>query len=146
MKKPSYLTYIFFGALFGFILSRCGATNFAMLHDMFLFRGFQLFGVIGTAIPITAIGFAILKRLQKEKKLARPVHFPKRRLNPGTVPGSILFGIGWGLTGTCPGPAIIQVGEGHLTAIATVVGILVGNLAFRELHRRLWTWKPETCG
>ena len=146
MKAMKAVGYILFGAGFGFILSRCGATDYQVLHDMFLFRNFQLFGVIGSALPIAAVGFGMLKRSQKEKKLSRPVHFPKRKMNPGTIPGSILFGIGWGLTGTCPGPALVQIGEGHVTALATVAGILAGNLLFREVHRRYFSWKPETCG
>ncbi len=140
------LAYVLFGALFAFILSRCGATRFDYLHAMFTFRAFQMYGVIGTAIPVVMAGFAVIRKLKRERKLPASTRLPERRFHPGVVPGSILFGIGWGLSGTCPGPAIIQVGEGHLIALCTVGGILLGNWLYGVVHARYFHWKPEVCG
>jgi uncharacterized membrane protein YedE/YeeE len=61
------------------------------------------------------------------------------------VPGAAIFGLGWALTGTCPGPAIIQVGEGHWMALATVAGIFLGNWAYGLLHEKYFSWQVDFC-
>lgn len=140
------LSSVLYGALFGFILSRTGATRFDFLHDMFTFRAFHMYGVIGTAVPIAMLGFWLVRRLKAKGTLPPATKLPERRLHPGVVPGAILFGAGWGLSGTCPGPAIIQVGEGHLIALCTVGGILLGSWLYRLVHARFFRWPAEVCG
>lgn len=140
------LSYGFWGALFGFILSRSGATSFSRLHAMFTLREFHMFGIIGSAIPLVMIGFAVIRRMKKARTLPAATRLPVRRWTPGTLPGAVLFGLGWGLSGTCPGPAIIQVGEGNLLALVTVGGILLGNRLYRAVHAKYFHWTPEVCG
>ena len=146
MRRKGYAWYVLFGALFGFILSRSGATRFDYLHAMFTFKAFHMYGVIGSAIPVILAGFTLIKDAKKKGRLPRDTRLPNRRFHPGVVPGAILFGLGWGLSGTCPGPAIIQVGEGHWVALATVGGILAGNALYRLVHAKYFRWEPEVCG
>jgi uncharacterized membrane protein YedE/YeeE len=146
MRLRIHLPYLFFGALFAFIISRAGATSFQAIHQMFLFQDLHLYGVIGGAIAVALPGFWILERLKKRGLVKRTLKFASRRKTPGTVPGAILFGLGWAITGTCPGPAIVQVGEGHLVALATVAGIFLGNYLYGRLHGRYFTWQPDICG
>ncbi len=97
-------------------------------------------GVAAETRPVTAKG------LKAEGKLPASTRLPRRRFHPGVAPGAAVFGLGWGLAGTCPGPAIIQVGEGHLIALFTVGGILLGNWLYRIVHTRFFHWQPEMCG
>jgi uncharacterized membrane protein YedE/YeeE len=140
------LSYVCWGALFGFLLSRSGATSFARLHAMFLFEEFHMFGLIGTAIPVALLGFLAIRRLKARGALPAATRLPERRFFPGLVPGAVLFGIGWGLAGTCPGPAIVQVGEGRFVAVFTVGGILLGNWLYRLVHQKWFRWRMEVCG
>jgi uncharacterized membrane protein YedE/YeeE len=137
MRK--HLPYLFWGLGFGFIISRCGAVRFDYIRDMFLFKSAQLYFVIGGAIAVALPSFWLMKRRIKG------LPWPHRRLTPGTLPGAAIFGLGWAITGTCPGPAVVQVGEGHFVALATVAGILVGNLLYEAVHRRCFHWRPDTC-
>jgi uncharacterized membrane protein YedE/YeeE len=146
MKK--HLPYLFWGLGFGFIISRCGAVRFDYIRDMFLFKSAQLYMVIGGAIAVALPLFWWLK--DQGGPVGRPytgraLPWPHRRMTPGTLPGAAIFGVGWALTGTCPGPAVVQVGEGHFVALATVAGILAGNLAYEAVHRRWFHWRPDTC-
>lgn len=144
MKK--HLPYLFWGLGFGFIISRCGAVRFDYIRDMFLFQSAQLYFVIGGAIAVALPLFAWLQAREKAKARRGPkLPWPHRRLTPGTLPGAAIFGLGWAVTGTCPGPAVVQIGEGHFVALATVAGIFIGNLAYENAHRRWFHWRPDTC-
>lgn len=138
MKK--YLPYVFWGLGFGFIISRAGAVRFDYIRDMFLFKSPQLYFVIGGAIGVALPLFAWLKT-----RKIKGLKWPHRRMTPGTLPGAAIFGFGWAITGTCPGPAVVQIGEGHFIALATVAGIFVGNLAYEAAHRRWFKWTPDSC-
>lgn len=143
--KASWST-LFFGSLFGFIISRAGATSFQAINDMFLLKDLHLYGVIGGAIAVAMPGLYWMKRLKRAGRIKRPLKFASRRFTPGTLPGAALFGLGWAVTGTCPGPAIVQVGEGHVIALATVAGIFLGNWLYGRIHARVFTWVPDICG
>lgn len=140
MSLRRHLPYLFWGLGFGFIISRAGATRFDYIRDMFLLRSPQLYFVIGGAIAVALPLFAWMRA-----RGGRGRAWPHRRLNPGTLPGAAVFGVGWAFTGTCPGPAVVQLGEGHAIALATVAGIFVGNLLYEWAHRRWFHWRPDSC-
>ncbi len=144
MKR--YAAYVLWCLGFGFIISRAGAVRFDYIRDMFLFKSPQLFMVIGGAIGVALPLFWWLKsRESRLKKGAKKLPWPHRRLTAGTLPGAAIFGLGWAITGTCPGPSVVQIGEGHFIALATVAGIFVGNLVYVAAHRRWFHWKPDSC-
>jgi uncharacterized membrane protein YedE/YeeE len=61
------------------------------------------------------------------------------------MPGSLLFGVGWALSGACPSVALVQIGEGKLAALATLVGIFAGNYGYAWLHERRFRWSTGSC-
>jgi uncharacterized protein len=140
MKARAHLPYLFWGLGFGLIISRAGATRFDYIRDMFLLRSPRLYFVIGGAIAVALPLFAWLKASGP-----KGLPWPHRRLTPGTLPGAAVFGVGWAVTGTCPGPSVVQLGEGHFIAVATVAGIFLGNLLYEWAHRRWFHWRPDSC-
>lgn len=146
VKIKNHLSYAVWGALFGFIISRSGAVRFDFINQMFLLQDFRLYGMIGSAIATAMPGIWLMKRLKKRGLPAfKKIHFPSRRMTPGTLPGAALFGTGWALTGTCPGPAMIQLGEGHAMALFTVAGIFLGNYAYGLYHEKYLDWTLDFC-
>lgn len=91
------LFHVLSGAVFGFLLVQARATDFDAIAGMFLFRDFHLMGVMGAAIGTAALGFALLRR--RLGPSSSPDFKPKA-LNAGVVGGSLLFGVGWALSGT----------------------------------------------
>ena len=124
------------GTIFGLLLSRSGAADYDFIQAMFLFTDFQLYGIIGTAVVVTAPGLWLLKRHGRTITGAQLRVSPKPR-HPGNVCGGILFGAGWSITGMCPGPILVNLGEGKLYAVAALVGVLVGAGLFGSLYQRL---------
>ncbi len=121
---------------FGFALSRSGASDYDFIQRMFLFQDIQLYGIIGTGVAVAAPGIYLLKKHGKTLDGAPLVVEPKP-LHRGNVVGGILFGIGWSMTGMCPGPILVNIGEGKLYALAALAGTLLGAYFLGALYPRL---------
>ena len=125
--KSSWLRTFFPGLLLGFTVARLGFADFNELHRMLLFRDLRLLLAFAAAVSLSIALFAIFRgRL----KLA-PVRF-----HSGTIVGAVLFGIGWAVTGVCPGVALIQIGQGIWWAFATLSGIFLGTWIHSRLQKR----------
>jgi len=130
------LLYLALGIVLGFILSRSGAADYDNIQAMFLFDSIQLYGIIGTAVLITAPGLWLIKR-RGRTLFGRRVEIELKPLHRGNVAGGALFGIGWSLAGMCPGPILVNIGEGKIYALAVFAGALAGAGAFGGLYQRL---------
>ena len=130
------LFYLVFGVAFGFVLSRSGAADYNYIQGMFLFERFQLYGIIGTAVVLTAPGLWLLKRRGRTMTGSTLVVEPKPG-HRGNIVGGVLFGVGWSIAGMCPGPIFVNIGEGKLYALAALAGALVGAGAFGAAYERL---------
>jgi hypothetical protein len=127
--------YLGLGTAFGLVLSRSGAADYDVVQGMFLLESFQLWGIMGAALLVTAPGLQVLKRHGRSAGGA-PLHVRPKPRHPGNVVGGILFGIGWSLTGMCPGPILVNVGEGKLYALGALAGALTGAALFGVLYER----------
>ncbi len=123
------------GLALGYVLSWMGFADYDEIAAMFSLQSPRLWLAFALAVVVAAIGF----RYQRHSAPARPLH-------PGVIPGSIVFGVGWAITGTCPGSALTQLGEGQLPAAIAVLGIFVGTWAYGPIHRRFFRWDPGSCG
>ena len=132
--KP--LLFAALGLVFGWLLSRSGAADYDFIQKMFLFEHLQLYGIIGTAVAITAPGLWLLKRRGRTAS-GEPLTIETKPHHRGNIAGGILFGIGWSITGMCPGPILVNVGEGKLYAIAALAGVLVGASSFGAAYEKL---------
>ncbi len=132
----SLLFFIASGTLFGWVLSRSGASDYDFIQQMFLFDDIQLYGIIGTAVAVTAPGIWLLRRHGKSLFGHALVLTPKPA-HRGNLIGGVMFGVGWAMTGMCPGPVLVNIGEGKMYAVAALVGVLVGTGAFGALYSRL---------
>jgi uncharacterized protein len=130
------LLYVVLGTLFGFVLSRSGAADYDFIQGMFLFTNIQLYGIIGTAVVISAPGLWLIQRGGRTL-LGRHCSVETKPIHRGTVVGGLLFGIGWSMAGMCPGPILVNIGEGKLYAIAALAGALTGTSLLGELYPRL---------
>lgn len=131
-----HLRYALYGLLLGITLSRLGFSSYDEVHKMFVFSDFNLFLAfcVGTAASMVGF-FALTKRSQ----------LPKNPFHRGSVAGGVLFGIGWALTGACPSIVLVQIGEGQLIALTTLVGALAGAAIYPAVHRRFFKWDMGSC-
>jgi len=78
--------------------------------------------------------------------LYRKRDIPKKIYNGGTIPGSVMFGVGWAMTGACPSMALVQVGEGTLGALLTIFGIITGVWIYRAIAAPNFRLDTGICG
>ena len=130
------LPYLVLGTAFGWVLSRSGAADYDYVQRMFLFESFQLYGIIGTAVILTAPSLWLLKR-RGRTLTGEPLQIDLKPGHRGNIYGGILVGIGWSITGMCPGPILVNIGEGKVYALAALAGTLIGASAFGTLYPRL---------
>ena len=130
------LLYLVLGTIFGFALSRSGAADYDYVQGMFLFTRFQLYGILAAGVLFTAPGLWLVKRRARTLS-GKPIEIELKPMNRGTIAGSLLFGVGWSLTGMCPGPILVNIGEGKVYALAALAGAVAGAALFGSLYERM---------
>lgn len=125
------------GVVFGFTLAWAHLTDPHVIRDMLLLKEPHVFLIMGSAVAIAAIGVRVLK-LSNARCIVtgEPVDWTVEQPRTRHVAGSILFGIGWTVAGTCPGPVAAMIGEGRLAGVPVAVGLLAGVAVQRMLVPR----------
>lgn len=127
------------GLAFGAVLSALGFSSWDALHGMLTLSDPRLLATFAVAVTLLVIAWPLV--------LARRVAHPPapRRIHPGTIPGGILFGAGWAITGACPAAVWVQLGELQLGALATLAGIALGSWLYPRAHARWFRWSKGSC-
>lgn len=116
------------GALFGFGLSYAGMIRPEVVLSFLTFKDFGLMLVMGGAVVVVMVVFGLAPKLLKTPVLADVFQKHSATWNRDTAVGSALFGVGWGLCGVCPGPAIAGLGAGNASLLWALGGIALGAL------------------
>ena len=122
--------FLLAGVFFGFTLSRSGASDYNYIYHMFTGENLKLALLMGTAIIVAAIGMIILKALGNKDVKGKEIKINRKPLNKYTIIGGILFGIGWAVSGACPGTVLAQIGEGKVLGLVTCLGMWVGTYIY----------------
>jgi len=127
------------GIVFGLGLIVSGMSNPAKVLGFLDLAGPwdpSLAFVMAGAIAVGAIAFTVARR-RTRSLLGLEMHLPTaRRLDARLIGGSLLFGVGWGIAGFCPGPALVALGMGEAKAAVFVIAMLAGMGLFELLERR----------
>ena len=133
----SLLKYTFIGMLFGIVFVKAEIISWFRIQEMFKFQSFHMYGVIGTAVTVGIISVAIIKKyniktIKGEKIIIVPKPFSK-----GQIYGSLLFGLGWAMTGACPGPIFAQIGTGLISGFVILASALLGTWTYGFFQEKL---------
>ncbi len=126
MRASQTLSVLLAGALFGFGLALSTMVQPQVVLSFLQFRDAGLMLVMGGAVAVTLLAYRLLPRLMRQPLFERSFGHHVAELNRDTVLGAAVFGIGWGLCGVCPGPAIAGLGTGNLDLLWALAGILAG--------------------
>lgn len=134
MKNIKFLIY---GIGFGIILTKAEVISWFRIQEMFRFQSFHMYGIIGSAILVGALSIYLLKKFKVKDSKGDEIIFLKKPYNKGFVIGGILFGLGWALTGACPGPIFALIGSGYSVFIITMIFAIFGAWIYGLLQEKL---------
>ena len=133
-----YIVYLFVGIIFGIVLTKSEAISWYRIQEMFRFQAFHMYGIIGTAVVLGVILVAIIKRFHLKDINGEEIRFNTKPLNRYQyIFGGTIFGMGWALTGACPGPLYVLVGNGMTAFIAVIASAALGVLTYGALRDKL---------
>lgn len=132
------ILYLFIGTVFGIIMTKSEAVSWFRIQEMFRFESFHMYGIIGTAVVTGAISVILAKRFKW-----RTIDGADWKLSPKdfTVPrylfGGTIFGLGWAMTGACPGPMFTLLGHGVWSISLVILASVVGTFTYGLLRPKL---------
>ncbi|MCO6176455.1 YeeE/YedE family protein [Flavobacterium sp. NRK F10] len=126
------------GIVFGIVLTKAEAISWYRIYEMFMFQSFHMYGIIAVAIATGVIGIQLIKKKKIKDYKGFPIQFiDKDRGFVRYLAGGLLFGLGWGLVGCCPGPVFILLGTGAFSIIIVLAGALLGTFLYGILKDKL---------
>lgn len=131
------MKYLLVGILFGITLVKSEIVSWFRIQEMFHLASFHMYGIIGTAVIVGSIGVFIVKKLGLKSIYGENIHIDNKTFNKGQIIGAFLFGIGWAMTGACPGPLYAQIGSGFFTISVTLLSALAGTWVYGALREKL---------
>jgi uncharacterized protein len=135
----SPLVYFVLGVIFGVVLTKSEVISWFRIQEMFRFQAFHMYGIIGSAILVAALGIQGIKRFGLRALDGQPIVIPPKTLGRGTRYwlGGTLFGLGWALVGACPGPLFALLGNGVGVIAVTILSAIAGTWSYGALLPRL---------
>lgn len=130
--------YILAGLIFGIMMVKSEAASWFRIQEMFRFQSFHMYGIIGTAVCLGILAVWIIKKYELKDMAGQKISIqPKERLIKRYLIGGLIFGLGWALAGSCPGPMFVNLGYGYLPAILVIAGALAGTFLYGILRDKL---------
>ena len=142
-KAPSWelLSYLLIGIFFGVLLIKSEVVSWYRIQEMFRFQDFHMYGVLGSAFATSALVLFLSRRFGLHSLTSKEMKVSPKVWQPGSTHrywiGGTLFGLGWGLAGTCPGPIYALIGHGASGALVVLVSALLGARVYAAVFHKL---------
>ncbi len=131
------LKYLITGILFGIVFVKAEIISWFRIQEMFRLQSFHMYGIIGSAVIVGMISVLIIKKFKVKTITGDPVEYQPKVFSKGQIFGGLLFGLGWAITGACPGPLFAQIGTGASVVIITFLSAVAGTWVYGALSDKL---------
>ncbi len=131
------IKYLAIGLAFGILLVKSEVISWYRIQEMFRLQSFHMYGVIGTAVVVGMISVWVIKKFRIKTIYGETIEFHKRAFSKGQIYGGLLFGLGWAITGACPGPLFAQIGTGATVTGVTLLSAVGGTWVYGYLREKL---------
>lgn len=139
LRHPAWhnVKYGVAGVFFGIILVKSEVISWFRIQEMFRFQSFHMYGVIGSAVGVGIISVRIIKKFRLKTIYGEPVVIYPKQFHKGQIFGGLIFGLGWAITGACPGPLYAQIGTGVTVVIVTLLSAIAGTWVYGRIRKKL---------
>ena len=133
-----FLNFLVIGILFGIMMAKSEIISWYRIQEMFRFQSFHMFGIIGIAVISGIIGVMVIKKFNIKDFNGNPIVFhPKEKSIIRYIVGGTIFGMGWALSGACPGPMVVNIGYGFLSMGIVFLFSILGTYLYGVLRSKL---------
>ena len=133
-----FIKFLILGIVFGIVMAKSEAISWFRIQEMFRFQAFHMYGIIGTAVILGVIGVALIKKYKIRDFHGNPILFhPKEKSFTRYMVGGTIFGLGWALSGACPGPMVVNIGYGFFAMIIVFFFANVGTFLYGYFKDKL---------
>lgn len=131
------LKYLAVGCFLGIVFVKGEIVSWFRIQEMFKFQSFHMYGIIGSAVIVGIISVWLIKKFNVKTIQGTPIEFQPKKFHQGQIWGGILFGLGWAMTGACPGPLFAQIGTGATVVSITLLSSILGTWVYGYLRDKL---------
>lgn len=135
--KWHIIKYFIMGIIFGIILIKAEVISWFRIQEMFRLQSFHMYGVIGSAVVVGMISVLLIKKFNIKTVYGEKIILDDKKFNKGQIYGGLIFGLGWALTGACPGPLFAQIGSGATVVLVTLFSAIAGTWVYGLLREKL---------
>lgn len=135
MKKD--LKYLLIGIFFGIALVKSEVVCWYRIQEMFRFQSFHMYGVIGVAVTVGIVSVQLIQRLRIKSLDGKKIDLTPKPFTRANFIGGVLFGLGWAMTGACPGPIYSLIGCGYMVFIIVLLSAVLGTFTYGIFKDRL---------
>lgn len=129
--------YLLVGTLFGIVFVKAEIISWFRIQEMFRLQSFHMYGVIGSAVIVGMLSVWIIKKFKIKALNGEPITLQPKKFNKGQIYGGLLFGLGWAMTGACPGPLFAQIGNGATVIVVTLLSAIAGTWFYGLIKEKL---------
>ncbi len=131
------LKYLAVGILFGIVFVKAEVVSWFRIQEMFRLQSFHMYGIIGSAVAVGAVSVWLIRKFNIKTIYGETIEFHPKTFNKGQVIGGLLFGLGWAMTGACPGPLYAQIGMGATVIAITLLSAILGTWVYGYFRDKL---------
>ncbi|KQR70434.1 DUF6691 family protein [Pedobacter sp. Leaf176] len=131
------IKYLVVGILFGIVFVKSEVISWFRIQEMFRLQSFHMYGIIGSAIMVGMVSIFLIKKFNVKTIYGEPIEFHPKTFNKGQIYGGLIFGLGWAITGACPGPLFAQIGTGATVTVVTLLSAIAGTWVYGFFRNKL---------
>jgi len=136
-KWFSQLKFLIAGIVFGIVFVKAEVISWFRIQEMFRLQSFHMYGVIGSAVLVGMLSVWMIRKFRIKTMEGEAVIFHPKKFSKGQIYGGLIFGVGWAITGACPGPLFAQIGLGATAIFVTLLSAIAGTWVYGKFREQL---------
>lgn len=131
------IKFFLIGTLFGVVLTKSEAISWFRIQEMFRFQSFHMYGIMMSALAVGITSIFLIRKFKVKTIKGEEIKIEQKPYTKGNIYGGLIFGLGWAMTGACPGPLYALVGSGVYVIIVALLSAVLGTFVYGVFREKL---------